>query len=150
STLLAAALAGPLDERESALAQRLKGLIALQLRRPLEATPPLLDAAGRLKTIDPGLARETYLEALRALNVGGRLGGDIFRRTAEASLNAPSPEGAPRAVDVLLDGLAVRFNDGFVASAPMLKRAVDAVRDECSRVDLDLRLPGFAARVAFD
>jgi DNA-binding CsgD family transcriptional regulator len=150
SILLAAALAGPLDARESALALRLKGLIALQLRRPLEATPALLDAAERLEAIDPGLARETYLEALRARNVGGRLGGEIFRRAAEASLNAPPPEGAPRAVDLLLDGLAVRFTDGVVASAPMLERALGAVRDEDGRVDQDVRLPGFAARVAFD
>jgi DNA-binding CsgD family transcriptional regulator len=150
STLLAAALAGQLDARESALAQRLKGLIALQLRRPLEATPSLLDAAGQLEAIDPGLARETYLEALRARNVGGRLGGDMFQRAAEASRNAPPPEGAPRAVDLLLDGLAVRFTDGFVASAPLLERALGAVLDEDGRVDQDVRLPGFASRVAFD
>ena len=49
STLLAVAIDGPLDELESASAQRLKGQIALDLRRGGEATPLLLEAASRLE-----------------------------------------------------------------------------------------------------
>ncbi len=150
STLLAGALDGPLDELESALAQRLKGQIAVDLRRPGEAVPFLLDAAGRLESVAPGLARETYLEALRAGTIGGRLGGEMLRRTAAAARNAPSSGGAPRAVDLLVDGLAVRFTDGYAASAPLLKRALVAAREEDAHAEQDLRRPGFAARIALD
>src|SRR5262249_28721530 len=103
-TLLATADDGPLDELENALAQRLRGQVAVDTRRPADAVPFLLDAAGRLETIDPALARETYLEALRAGTISGRLGGDLLRRAAGAARGAPQPDGAARAVDLLLDG----------------------------------------------
>jgi hypothetical protein len=74
STLLAVALDGPLDERDSALAQRLTGQIALDLRRVGEAVPSLLDAARRLESIEPDVARDAYLEAIRAGQIGGRFG----------------------------------------------------------------------------
>ena len=51
STLLAVAIDGPLDELESASAQRLKGQIALDLRRGGEATPLLLEAAVSARSI---------------------------------------------------------------------------------------------------
>src|SRR5262249_53827841 len=66
SKLLLAAVDGPLDVRESALAQRLRGQIALDLRRIGEVVPLLLDAANRLQSVEPDVAREAYLEALRA------------------------------------------------------------------------------------
>ena len=150
STLVAAAGEGPLDELDGALAQRLKGQIAVDLRRPVEAVSSLLDAAGRLESIKPALARETYLEAFRAGSIGGRLGGDVLQRTAEAARNAPPSGGAPRAVDLLLDALAVRFTDGYAPSAALLKRALLAVRDEDARVEHAFRRLGFAARIAFD
>jgi len=150
STLLAAALDGTLDERERALAQRLKGQIAVDLRRPAEAVPSLLDAAARLETIDPALARATYVEALRAGTIAGRLGGELLRRTAERARTAPTSAGAPRAVDLVLDALAVRFTDGYAAGAPLLKQALAAIRDEDGLGEHEVRLPGFAARSAFD
>ena len=150
ATLLAAALGGLLGELEGAFAQRLQGLVAIDLRRPGEAVPFLLDAAGRLESIEPRLARETYLEALRAANLCGRLAGEMQRRVAEAARNAPPPGGAPRAVDLLLDGLAIRFTGDYAASAAPLKRALRAVRDEDDRVWQDVRRPGFAARLALD
>ena len=50
--------------RQRARLQRLRGQIALDLRRGGDAVPLLLDAAQRLEPLDAGLARETYLEAL--------------------------------------------------------------------------------------
>jgi DNA-binding CsgD family transcriptional regulator len=150
STLLAAAVDGALDERESALAERLQGQIAVDLRRPVQAVKSLLDAAGRLEAIDPALARETYVEALRAGTIAGRLGGDMLRRTAEAARRASQTEVAPRGVDLLLDGLAVRFTDGYAAGAPLLSQALGALRDEDPLGEQELRRPGFAARIAFD
>jgi DNA-binding CsgD family transcriptional regulator len=149
-TLLATAVDGQCGELQSAGAQRLRGQIALDLRRGAEAVPFLLDAAGRLESVDPALARETHLEALRAASISGRLGGDALLRAAEAARNAPAPAGVPRAVDLLLHGLAVRFTDGYAASAAPLRRALSAVRDESGRIEQDVRWPGFAREVAPD
>jgi DNA-binding CsgD family transcriptional regulator len=145
--LLAAAAASPLSEFERAMLQRLRGQIALDLRRGGDAVPLLVDAAGQLEPLDPALARETYLDALRAASVAGRLGDDV-QAAAEAAHRAPSPEGVPRAVDLLLEGLAVRFTDGYAASAPALKRALSAVRDQGERPGQDVRWPWTARRVA--
>jgi DNA-binding CsgD family transcriptional regulator len=148
-TLLATAATGPLDELDRGELQRLHGQIALDLRRGGEAVPLLLDAARRLESLDPGLARETYLEALRAASIGGRLGSGVLA-AAEAARAAPPPAGAPRPVDLLLDGLAVRFTDGYTASASTLKQALKAVRDEDGRPGQGVRWPGVARRVAPD
>ena len=147
--LLSAAADGPLDELDRATLQRLHGQIALDLRRGGDAVPLLLDAARRLESLDPGLARETYLEALRAASIAGRLGSGMAA-AAQAARNAPPAPGEPRATDLLLDGLAVRFTDGYAASAPALKRALAAVRDEGGHTPRNVRWPWIARRVAPD
>ncbi len=149
STLLATAAAGPLGKFDQARLQRLRGQIALDLRRGGAAVPLLLDAGRQLELLDPGLARETYLEALRAASIAGRLGGGVLE-AAEAARRARSAPGVPRAADLLLDGLAVRFTDGYAASAPALKRALSAVRDQGRGAGQDLRWPWIARRVAPD
>ena len=146
-TLLAAAAAGPLGDVDRALLQRLRGQIALDTRRGGDAVPLLIDAARQLEPSDPALARETYLEALRAGSIAGRLGGGA-RSAAEAAYRAPSPEGVPRAIDLLLEGLALRLTADYAASAPALKRALGAVRDQGGRPGLDVRWPWTARRVA--
>jgi DNA-binding CsgD family transcriptional regulator len=146
-TLLATAAAGPLGDFDRAMLQRLHGQIALDLRRGGDAVPLLVDAARQLEPLDPARARETYLEALRAASVTGRL-GDGARAAAEAARQAPPPPGVPRAIDLLLEGLAVRFTDGYAASAPALKRALAAVRDQGGRLGQDVRWPWSARRVA--
>ena len=52
--------------------------------------------------------------------------------------------------DLLLEGLAVRFTDGYAASAPALKRALSEVRDQGVRAGQDVRWPWAARRVAPD
>jgi hypothetical protein len=120
--------------------QRLHGQIALDLRRAADAVPLLLDAARRLAAFDPNLARRTYLEALRAASVAGRLGSGTLA-AGKAARNAPPPDGAPRASDLLLDGLAVRLTEGYAPSAAPLRRALDAVRREGHRDAQDIRWP---------
>jgi DNA-binding CsgD family transcriptional regulator len=148
-TLLAAASAGPLGDFDRAMLHRLRGQIALDARRGGDAVPLLIDAARQLEPLDPALARETHLEALRAASIAGRLGVSV-RAAAEAARRAPSPQGPPRAVDLLLEGLAVRFTDGYAASAPALKRALSEVRDQGGRAGQDVRWPWTARRVAPD
>src|SRR6185436_7693571 len=72
-TLLAVAEAGPLDELQHARIDLLRAQTAFTLSRGNEAPALLLDAARRLEPLDARLARETYLDALRAANVTGRL-----------------------------------------------------------------------------
>jgi DNA-binding CsgD family transcriptional regulator len=147
--LLESAASGPLPERDGAILQRLRGRIALHLSRSGEASMLLLDAARRLESLDPGLARDTHLEALYAATVAGRLGGAMVD-SATAARTAPSAPGPPRAADLLVDGLAVRFTDGNSASAPILKRALAAFRDEEGHYEQDMRWPWLAARAAAD
>jgi len=148
-TLLATAGAGPLDLVDKAMLRRLHGQIFLDLRRAAEALPLLVDAARQLETVDPGLARDTYLEAVRAASVAGRLGPGGLD-AAEAARTAPPRTGGARPVDLLLDGLAIRFTDGYAASAPALKRALTALRDEGDRSGQSVRWPWLARRVAPD
>ena len=127
--LLATAATGPLDELDRARLKRLRGQVLLDLRRAAEALPHLTEAAQRLEPIDPVLARGTHLEALRAAVYAGRFGPGVLH-AAEAARAAPARPGRPHSEDLLLDGLAVRFSDGYAAGAPALKRALAAVLAE--------------------
>jgi DNA-binding CsgD family transcriptional regulator len=147
STLLAVAIDGPLDEFESASAQRLKGQIALDLRHGGEATPLLLEAASRLEAFDPKGARTTYLAALFAACF---VSEETLRRAAEAARNAPRAGIPPSPDDLMLDGLAIRFTDGYAAGASLIKQALQAYRDQDPTTVEDVRWPGFARRIAPD
>jgi DNA-binding CsgD family transcriptional regulator len=124
--LLVAVEAGRLDARQSAEVDRLRGLIASDQRRESDAAGLLLSAARRLEPLDPGLARETYLESLVAATLAGGLGPPGTRReVAEAARAAPPGPDPPRAADVLLDALALRLTQGYAAAAPALARALE-------------------------
>lgn len=150
STLVATASAGPLSAFEQARALRLKGEIGLDLRRGRETVPYLLDAARRFESLDAELARNTYLQALQSASVGGRFATDILRHSAVAAAGVPQPQHSPRSVDLLVAALAVRFTDGYVASAELVKGALGALRNEACGASLDVRWPWFARRLALD
>jgi DNA-binding CsgD family transcriptional regulator len=145
--LLTIAVDGSLDELENALAQRLNGQIALDLRGGGEAVTLLLDAAKRLESAEPALARKTYLDALYAASF---VSVETLRRAAAAARVAPAPGDAPSADDRMLAGLAVRFTEGYAASASLLKRALQAYSDQDPRTVEDVRWPGIARRIAPD
>src|SRR5215467_8954498 len=146
--LLAMAQAGPLDQLERARAQLLHAQITFAMTRGRDAPPLLLEAARRLEPLDPGLARETYLEAFAAALSADRLvrGGDA-REIAAAVLTA-AWEPATRACDLLLDGLALLTREGYVAGAPALKAALRAFRDEPLSEEEQLRWLWLACRIA--
>ena len=128
--LLPLAEAEQLDKLQRARVDLLRGRIALTVNRGREAPPLLLKAAWQLEPLDARLARETYLDAVMAAMFAGSFadGGGV-REVAEAARAAPpaaQPAGAP---DLLLDGLAVRFTDGYAAGLPLLRRALAAFRD---------------------
>jgi DNA-binding CsgD family transcriptional regulator len=123
--LLVAVEAGLLDALQLARVDLLRGQIALEQRRAADAGRLLLDAARRLETLDAGLARETYLEAL-----GAAMGNDLdvpggALEVVEAARAAPHDRARPSATDALLDAFATRLTDGFAASAPLLSRALE-------------------------
>ena len=87
----------------------------------------MLEAAKALTPLDIRLARDTYLEALEAAVFAGSLGGASALRDAAEAARAAPPAKQPCSADMLLDGLAVRFTDGPVAAASMLRRAVKTI-----------------------
>ena len=136
--LLAAAEIGPLDDLRHAQLARMRAHIVFAQRRGSDAPALLLDAAKRLEALDAGLARETYLEALGAAVFAGRLGGRCgVREVAEAARAAP-PGPEPRPIDLLLDGAATRFTEGYGAGVPAVRRALQAFRPEALRGEDDI------------
>jgi len=123
--LLVAVEARPLDALQTAAVERLRGQIAFEQRRASDAARLLLSAAGRLEPLNPGAARETYLEALEAATWVGDLDVPGAPQVAQAARAAPPGPEPPRVVDVLLDALANRFTEGYAAAAPGLTRALD-------------------------
>ena len=122
--LLAAVQAGPVDALQAAELEELRGDIAFDQRRIGEAAQLLVGAAKRLDSLDAGLARVTHLKALGAAMWAG---SDGLPEAAGAARAAPPGPDPPRAVDVLLDALAIRVTEGYAAAAPALRRAVKAV-----------------------
>ncbi|MEA2212662.1 MAG: hypothetical protein QOF83_2610, partial [Solirubrobacteraceae bacterium] len=129
--LVAIAESGPLNELERAQLELLRGQIAFALNRGRDAPPLLLKAAKSFESLDGGLARETYLEALTAVFFPGLVArGENVLETARAARAAPASSQPPRASDLLLNGLALLMTEGYAAGAPTLRRAVNAFRDE--------------------
>ena len=126
--LLVTAEAGPLDDRRAAEVEHLRGQFALVQRRGGDAARLLLGAARSLEPLDGELARETHLEALgAAIWVGDLDSPGALLEAAKVACAAPGADGPPRAVDVLLDALAVRLTRGYAVAAPTLTRALDLV-----------------------
>jgi DNA-binding CsgD family transcriptional regulator len=132
--LLGMAEAAPLDEFQRARVDLVRAQLAFAANRGGDATRLLLKAAKRLEPIDVGLARETYLDALNAALYAGRLAGPGGSSTevSQAARAAPWPSHPPLAPDLLLDGFAVHFTDGYAAGAPILRRALSAFDGEMS------------------
>jgi DNA-binding CsgD family transcriptional regulator len=124
--LLVAAEAGPVDARQAAEVELLRGQIAFDQRRGSDAVRLLLRAARLVEPLDAAAARETHLEALWAAMFAGDLGrpGGV-REAAQAARAAPPGPDPPRAVDVLLDAVALRVTQGHAAAAATLTRAFE-------------------------
>jgi DNA-binding CsgD family transcriptional regulator len=118
-------VSGPLGAFASARVDLLRGQVAFASGLGSDAPPLLLKAAKRLESLDPDLARETYLSAWMAAMFAGRLAGagDLLEvsRAARALPASPDP---PRPVDLVLDGLTLMVTDGPRAAAPTLRQAV--------------------------
>ncbi|MFB9834948.1 LuxR C-terminal-related transcriptional regulator, partial [Actinoallomurus acaciae] len=125
--LLGTAEAEPLTDVQQAGVDLVRAQLAFVTSRGNDAPSLLLKAARRLEPIDVDLSRATYLEALSAGIFAGRLAspGSGVAEVARAAGTASRPAHAPHALDLLLDGLAADYSDGYAAGLPMLRAALD-------------------------
>ncbi|MCQ4207702.1 LuxR family transcriptional regulator [Streptomyces longispororuber] len=148
--LLDAATLGPMSELQLAQAELLRGQIVFASKSAGSALPLLVRAAGRLEALDPGLARQTYRDALDAALIIDRLPSGVqLHDIARAALAAP-PGPPPDRGDLLLRGLALMTVDGYPAGAPMVLRALDALCTEEVTREEGLGWFPLAARMAFN
>jgi DNA-binding CsgD family transcriptional regulator len=149
--LLATAQLSPLDTLQRARLERLRARIAFIGSRGRDAPQLLLDAARGLEPLDAGLARATYLDAFAASIYSGRVAGDrVMRDVAEAARAARRGAGRPTAADLLVDSLAIRFTDGYVAAVPSLQRALRALTRERKVHEADLSWLWIVSQVAHE
>ena len=116
-----------LDDLQRAQVARLRAEVVFARRRGSDAPPLLLEAAERLAPLHAASARDAYLEALGAAIFAGRL-NDVTspREIAAAARTAPPGPDPPRPTDLLLDGLATLYTDGYVAAVEPLRRTLYA------------------------
>jgi DNA-binding CsgD family transcriptional regulator len=150
--LLAFAQSGPLAEAELARVDLLRAQISYNSIHGNQALPLMLAAARRFEPLDGAVARGTYLDALSAALFAGRLApgsGPGMRQVAEAARAAPSSE-TPSKADLLLEGMAILYTDGYEASAGPLHRAIQAFGSEDLTVEEAFRSAWVAAVAAVD
>ncbi|WP_460652359.1 AAA family ATPase [Kribbella endophytica] len=152
SSLLRIAESGPLSEAGLATIDLLRAQITYNSIHGNQALPLMLAAARRFEPLDGGVARATYLDALSAALFAGRLAPGPAagtRQVAEAARQATAPM-EPRKADLLLEGMAVLYTDGYSTSAPLLHRAVQAFGREDLTLEEAFRSAWVAAVAAVD
>ena len=135
--LLASTDIAALEELDRARVELLRAQITFVATHGSDAPALLLEAARRLSTLDPALARETYLDALSAALFAGRLAGPggSALEIAQAARTAPVPEYAPRGPDLLLDALATLLSESHEAAVPILRQAERAFGSDRSATE---------------
>jgi ATP/maltotriose-dependent transcriptional regulator MalT len=127
--LLAVAEGGPLSDAQHARTDLIRARLAFVTGRGNDAPPLLVKAARRLHAVDPALSRDTYLDAMEAAFLSGRLAsGTGLLDVARAARDAPKPHRR-RLSDLVLDGFVAHLLDGYATGLPILRRAVDAAVD---------------------
>lgn len=126
--LLDAIRSHPLDDRERALAELVRGRSLFAFRSASAGLPVLLGAAKQLEPLDPALATETYRDALYAALTAGRLAGGTGVEEVSAAILAMPHPADPGHSDLLLEGLARITVQGYATGAPLVQRALAAYR----------------------
>jgi DNA-binding NarL/FixJ family response regulator len=131
---------GPLTEFQRARMDLLRARMAFATGLGSDAPPLLLKAARQLEALDPGLARETYLDAWGAALFAGRMAstGSVLD-VSRAAISAPPATFPPRPSDLLLDSLATLVTQGRVAAAPLLRRATATFANEATPLQENFR-----------
>ena len=149
--LLAIAEAGPAGEAEQARVMLVRAQIAFAAGRGRDAPALLLAAARRLEPADAGLARVTYLDAVRAAVSVGRFAvpGADLAAVARAVEAARLPPGDP---DPLLESLAAPYRQAGLP-VPAFISTLLRIGDPGGSPDGELRwlsMTGFAASGVWD
>ena len=151
---LAEAGAGLIDPCSSARATRLEGRIQFARGHVSEAVSMLVDAARRLRPLDPGAARDALLSALEAAMFAGWASCDALLQDIAGIARDLPPTGdldpPDSAANLLLKGYTTRVTRGYVAAVPALRRAVQAFLAEDVNPDVALRRLELAAISAID
>ncbi|MEV4347293.1 LuxR C-terminal-related transcriptional regulator, partial [Actinoplanes sp. NPDC049596] len=151
AALLARAVAGPPDDRRTAMIQLLEGQMAFASERSGDGPRLLLETARRLEPLDAALARDTYLDAITAALYAGRFasaGG--LSEVAAAARDAPAAAALPRPADMLLDGLSRLYTEGYRAGVPLVRKATTAFQNAELGVEDALRWLYIACHSAHD
>lgn len=119
---------GALDALGQARAALVRAQITSIAMNVADAVPLLLDAAERLKPLDPALARETLRDAFHAAFGAGQR--DSTREIAAAVRTAPPARTPSAPSNLLLDAMAAMFGESPAAGAPLARAALSAFRTE--------------------
>ncbi len=121
------------DPRHTGLALRVQARIHHAQRQPAKATSALLTAATRVGPVDIRLARDILVEAIVEAQISGRLAapGTTRRDVARVAQTLALPPGTAATIgDLLLDADTALQLRGLDAASPLLRGAIDAVRQE--------------------
>jgi DNA-binding CsgD family transcriptional regulator/tetratricopeptide (TPR) repeat protein len=109
----------------------------------------LLKAAQRLESVDAGLARSTYLQAVTAAIFTDEVTHGEVGQLVQAAAAAPPPTGTPTAIDLLLDGISAHYIRGYSAGAPILRTALDQFGTDGMSPENELRGCLLASMLAY-
>jgi DNA-binding CsgD family transcriptional regulator len=150
--LLEQATPGLRNPMSRAEATRLQGRIQATCGRVAEATAALVDAAGRLRSLDPLAARDTLLSALEsAAFAGWAQSASLLDEIAEIARGLPPTGAAPDSAPMLLlQGYTARLTFGYAAGVPPMRGAITAFLHGDADPDVALRHLELAAISAAD
>jgi DNA-binding CsgD family transcriptional regulator len=130
--LLSIAEAQAPNDFQQARIELIEAELAFASTRGGDASQLLLKAAQRLESIDAGMARTTYLQAVTAAVFNDQVTRGDVGQLAQAIAAAPRPVGTPSAADLLLDAIAAHNTQGYAAGAAILRTAMDLFASETS------------------
>jgi DNA-binding CsgD family transcriptional regulator len=123
--LLAISEASPGDQLAQARAELVRAQLAYAAGKGSRVPTLMLAAAQGLESVDPNLARTTYLDAIAAALFAGRLAdpdGDL-PAASRAAAAAPTPD-KPTSAERLLYGLAANFTTEYSRGLPTLRESL--------------------------
>ncbi|WP_217423999.1 helix-turn-helix transcriptional regulator [Agromyces sp. Marseille-P2726] len=119
---------GQLNTVQVVLADLLRAHVAFASGFGSEAPPMLVKAARQVEAFDPEQGRQTYLIAwVATVFAGHHAGPDDLADLCRTILSLPPRPGEPRALDLLLEGVARLILEGHRAAATTLQRAAQAL-----------------------
>ena len=113
-----------LDPFRAAQVERLRGQIAFNVQRGMDAPPLLRRAAQHLNGFDVRMARDAHLDALSAAIAVASSNEEMTAAAAVALAAPPSPD-PPQLADLHLDGLALDLSGERRQGTALLREALD-------------------------